>query len=386
MTDTDPLRAAIRLHAWLMAAHWTGERLVGPDCGIRFNYRFGRFIKSYLRAIPWHDDLYYLQGQGYWILANWRLLDVTGDTAHAELARMATHSVVASQRPDGAWTYPNPEWRGRVANAEGTWAALGLLETYRRTRDSEALRATLRWYAHLIDQIGFTRAPGGLAANYFAGRHGACVPNNSAFVLRLLAELSVFEGPRVLQHAPPLVAFLATAQRSSGELPYQIDADGTRVRLPHFQCPQYNAFQCLDLLRYEAVTGDAEVAQIVRRLLRFLRAIVDERGRVPYACDRPHPEVTYHLGAVAAALGQSQITEPGCSAAAARVVPRLLRLQRRDGSFPHSRGDYGLLRDERSYPRHLAMLLLHLLTLGDRSSATVPQSPDRPTPQRVQRL
>jgi hypothetical protein len=386
MNDTDPLRAAIRLHAWLLAAHWTGERLVGPDCGIRFNYRFGRFIKSYLRAIPWRDDLYYLQGQAYWILANWRLLDLTGDTAHAELARMATRSVVASQRADGAWTYPNPEWRGRVANAEGTWAALGLLETYRRTGDPGALRATLRWYEYLIDQIGLVAAPGGLAANYFAGRHGACVPNNSAFVLRLLAELSVVEGPGVLHHAPPLVKFLATAQRSSGELPYQIAAEGERVRLPHFQCPQYNAFQCLDLLRYVAVTADAEAAHIVRRLLRFLRSAVDESGRVPYACDRPHPEVTYHLGAVAAALGQSQVTEEGCKTAAARILPRLLRLQRRDGSFPHSRGDYGLLRDERSYPRHLAMLLLHLLTLGDCSTGIVRQLPGRPAPRRVQSL
>ena len=46
---------------------------------------------------------------------------------------------------------------------------------------------------------------------------------------------------------------------------------------------------------------------------------------------------------------------------AARAYRYVLALQRRDGSFPHSRGDYRLLSDERAYPRYLAMILLHLL-------------------------
>ena len=45
------------------------------------------------------------------------------------------------------------------------------------------------------------------------------------------------------------------------------------------------------------------------------------------------------------------------------------QLQRKNGSFPHSRGDYWLLRDSRSYPRYLSMILYHLLLAeGDRDS------------------
>ncbi len=67
------LDAAKRLHRYLFNNHWTGHALIGPDPGIRFNYRIGRFIKSYFSSIDWKDDLYYLQGQGYWILGNWLL-------------------------------------------------------------------------------------------------------------------------------------------------------------------------------------------------------------------------------------------------------------------------------------------------------------------------
>ncbi len=40
------LQAAISLHRYMVGRHWTGHALVGPDPGIRFNYRIGRFVKS----------------------------------------------------------------------------------------------------------------------------------------------------------------------------------------------------------------------------------------------------------------------------------------------------------------------------------------------------
>jgi hypothetical protein len=46
----------------------------------------------------------------------------------------------------------------------------------------------------------------------------------------------------------------------------------------------------------------------------------------------------------------------------------LVARQREDGSFPHSRADYRILSDRRSYPRNLAMILVHLLA-ADRSAA-----------------
>jgi hypothetical protein len=44
-----------------------------------------------------------------------------------------------------------------------------------------------------------------------------------------------------------------------------------------------------------------------------------------------------------------------------RCYARLLERQRPDGSFAYSTGDYGFLRDSRSYPRPLVMTLFHLL-------------------------
>jgi len=40
---------------------------------------------------------------------------------------------------------------------------------------------------------------------------------------------------------------------------------------------------------------------------------------------------------------------------------RVLSHQRPNGAFNYSYGDYGFLRDQRSYPRYLAMTLFHLL-------------------------
>lgn len=56
-----------RLFRYLVARHWNGRLLTGPDPGVRFNARIGRFAKSYLRFYPWSDDLAYMQAQGYWI-------------------------------------------------------------------------------------------------------------------------------------------------------------------------------------------------------------------------------------------------------------------------------------------------------------------------------
>src|SRR5262249_18996631 len=151
--------------------------------------------------------------------------------------------VVARQRPDGAWDYPNPEWKNRVATVEGVWAALALFETFRRTTDARFLEHALRWHRFLLERIGFQRCGGELAINYFAGRSGGRVPNNSSDVLRYLAELSDATGDRrYLDARNGLLRFLRRAQEPTGEFPYAIAADDGRHARPHFQCYQYNAF------------------------------------------------------------------------------------------------------------------------------------------------
>src|SRR5439155_17322810 len=133
-------------------------------------------------------------------------------------------------------------------------------------------------------EIGWQPVGTGLATRYFAGHEGPAVPNNSVAVLRLLAELAAATGEtRYLQRAPAMLTFLAQAQRTSGELPY-VFGPMTRARLEHFQCFQYNAFQCLDLLRYQEVSGDDHPRAIVAGVIRFLADGVGDRDRCPYAC------------------------------------------------------------------------------------------------------
>src|SRR5262245_57169697 len=148
-------QAGLKLNQYLVANHWQGQALIGPDPGIRFNYRIGRFIKGYFGRKFWKDNLYYLQGQGYWVLGNWELFARTGEETYREIALRCSEYMLAQQRDDGAWDYPNPEWRGRVATAEGTWGVLGLLETYRQTRDQRFLKGILEWYKFLLEEIGF---------------------------------------------------------------------------------------------------------------------------------------------------------------------------------------------------------------------------------------
>jgi hypothetical protein len=364
----DVRRAALSLHRHLDARHAGPDGLRGPDPGIRLNYRFGRFIKAHLPGLPWHDQLYYLQAQGHWLLANWRLHDLTGDERPVQLALQCARGIRARQRTDGAWDYPNPEWHGRLANAEGSWAAIGLAETYRRTRDREVLETALRWHRHHEERVGYTDAFGGLSANYFSGRpQTTLVPNTSSFVLRMHAELADATGDdELLAAAPGLMRFLAAAQRSSGELPYTIPNGGEPGDGSHFQCSQYNAFICLDLLRYGELTGDPQAAHVIDGLVRFLRPRVRADGAVPYACDADHPRVAYHGAVVAAALLEAARAghDGGAEAAGRRALCRVLGAQRPDGGFGHSARDYGVLSDPRSYPRGQAMILHHLLLVG----------------------
>lgn len=356
--------AAVRLHRHVVVAHWKDGVLIGPDCGVRLNYRVGRFVKSYLRLLPWRDDLYYLQAQGYWTLGNWWLFGLTRDAACLEIALRCSESMLATQRPDGAWEYPNREWEGRIATAEGTWASLGLLESYRHTGEQRFLDGARRWHRFLEDEIGFQSSRGGRAVNYFAGRPGPAVPNNTAFVLRFLAELAdLASEPEFLERAPALLSFLQGAQKPTGEFPYTVTGSNGEARREHFQCYQYNAFQCLDLMRYADVAGDADAAPLITRVLRFLRRGLATDGHSFYECGRRYGHVTYHTAVLAAAFaGAGAQGIPEYEDSASLAWERLLGLQRPDGSFPYSEGDYRVLSDQRPYPRSHAMILYHLLS------------------------
>ncbi|MCU1326902.1 MAG: hypothetical protein JWN34_2272 [Bryobacterales bacterium] len=339
--------------------------MAGPDAGVRFNYRVGRFIKSYLPAsIRWNDSYYYLQAQGYWVLANWRLFCLTNDPLYSDIAVGASNCMMERQRADGAWDYPNPEWKGRVATAEGTWAALGLLETFRRSSDRRCLDSAVNWYQFLIRHIGFRQSGDELSVNYFSNVNTPRVPNNSAFVLRFLGEVAELTGAdSYLEPARGLITFIGRAQKPTGEIPYMAKGDDCGVKCrDHFQCYQYNAFQCMDLMRHYELSGDSAACRIAAGCLDFLRGGSSREGYVYYDCHHQNRTVTYHSAAFGAAFETARrLAISGPEQCADRAFSYLLRRQRPDGAFPSSRGDYRLLSDTRAYPRPLTMILYHLL-------------------------
>ncbi len=360
------MRAALRLHDYLVASHWNGHALTGPDVGIRFNSRIGRFIKSYLPRVNWKDNYYYVQAQGYWILANWQVYSSMRENRYRDIALRCSEFLLGRQQEDGAWLYPNPEWRGRIATAEGTWGSLGLLETYRQTRDRKFLTSVEKWYRFVVREIGFQKVGQELAVNYFCGKKGPRVPNNSAILVRFLAEVAEASGDdSYLPRCTGLFKFLRAVQEVAGEFPYTVrGVEGGKV-WPHFQCFQYNAFLCLDLMRYFDLTGDDAVRPLIRRLLGFLREGQAQNGRSYFECGDRHRDVTYHTAVLAQAFARaSQFEVPGYHALADRAYDYLLGLQRPDGGFDFSRGDYYFFKDRRSYPRNLAMILYHLLPVA----------------------
>ena len=370
LLSSDPalIDAAVRLHSYLRTKHYRAGRLVGPDSGVRLNYRIGRFAKSYLGFVPWNDDLYYLQAQGYWTLANWLLFDITADERYRRIAVECCEAVLASQRDDGSWPYPHPEWRGRVTTYEGAWAAFGLLESFRRLGEPRFEDGVRRWHAFMDERIGYQAAPGGLAANYFADRKTSAVPNASADAVRFLAEVGdAFDEPEDRERCARILGFLATVQTPEGELPYEITTDLGAARMAHFQCFQYNAFEALGLIRYFTLTRDRAAVSVIQALLRFVVGGVTAGGHVLYQCGAsPRRRVTYHAAAVAAALAAGTALELAeAEASSARAYRYVVSQQRDDGSFAHSVGDYGVLSDRRVYPRNLAMILLHLLSAAD---------------------
>lgn len=357
------LDASLKLYEYLITAHFKNGALVGPDVGVRFNSRVGRFVKSYLSLIPWSDDYCYLQAQGYWIMDNWMLFDMLREERYAEIARKSSLVILGKQTPAGYWDYPNPEWRGRIATVEGDFAALGLLETYRRTEEPDFLDGALRWYNFLTTETGFQAYRDGAAVNYFANVPGSMVPNNSTLTLMLLGKLfAVIGDHQYLAHASGMVRFLRYVQMESGELPYAVGRGLGRDR-PHFLCYQYNAFELLDLASYFHDTSDQRVLEIMKGLAAFLSEGLTDTGSAKYNCYKESPEVIYYTAAVGAALLRaSQMGLGDFTPLVERAYESLLSNQIADGGFIFfSRRNYRVLTDRRSYPRPLAMILNHLL-------------------------
>lgn len=369
------LEAAQRLYNFLREAFWKDNRLTGPDVGIRFNSRVGRFIKGYLPFIPWHDNYYYLQAQGYWIFDNWQVHDAWGEESAPEIAARCAESMIKAQLPDGSWPYPNPEWAGRIATVEGDWAGLGLLKHYERSGNSAMLDGAIRWYRFLIDQIGFVKTPSGLVANYFGNRPGGIVPNPTTLTLAFLSYLArVTNDQQYLAYAPQMISFIASVQTPDGEIPYSFkDAQGRGKERPHFQCYQYNAFQLIDLAMYHRDTGDDSVLPIIQKIAGFIATSVQADGHTRFDVTSNPVQVPYNTASIAAALLTArQMGLSDTQEVEERAYRYVLAQQHPNGSFGFSKRNYRILHDARRYPRPQTMILYHLLL---KAAETTPPSP-----------
>lgn len=360
-TREDLFSAAERLHAHLLRRHHDRGLVRGPDAGVRLNLRAWRFLKSTLPFLPWRDDYVFMQTQGYWILANWMLHDATGEPRYRDLALESTEATLRLQQPDGFWLYPLPERRHLIATVEGDWGAVGLLASHARAPRAEFLAGAIRWYDFLVNRIGFQEHRRGKAINYFDRPRGK-VPNNSVEAAWLFLRLWKATGEeRFLEHVEGLLEFVATVQLPSGELPYVVASRHEQGR-EHYLCFQYNAFQFLKLAWSARLKPDMQADAILARLPRFLAQGVTGRGASAADCSHAEPEVDYYTAVLAAALRETaELGLVPTHDLSARCYARVLERQRPDGSFIYSTGDYGFLRDTRSYPRAQAMTLSHLL-------------------------
>ena len=154
--------------------------------------------------------------------------------------------------------------------------------------------------------------------------------------------------------------FVKTVQLATGELPYVVESPYERRR-EHYLCYQYNAFQFLKLAWLERLRPSEPVAAVLPGLAKFLAMGVTASGACAEDCSSHVVEVDYYTAALAAALEAAARMGLADRSLSGRAYDRVTAQQKRDGSFIYSKGDYGFLRDSRSYPRPMAMSLFHLL-------------------------
>jgi hypothetical protein len=358
------LNSAERLHGHLLKEHYQSGLLAGPDSGVRFNLRAWRFLKSALPFVPWRDNFVFMQTQGYWVLGNWMLFEATGAKRYREIALGCTEATRQLQQPDGSWVYPLPERKNLVATVEGDWGAIAMLASYAREPRPGLLQAAMRWYEYLVQNIGFQNHSAGKAINYYHQPRGK-VTNNSVEAAWLFARLWKAGGDgKFLNHFDALLDFIAEVQLETGELPYIVASTYERERA-HYLCFQYNAFQFLKLAWLDSIRPGTRAPSIIAKLAGFLARGVLPSGACANDCASTSgggPEVDYYTAVLGAALHEAaQYGLPDATGLSRRCYERCLERQRPNGSFGFSTGDYGFLRDSRSYPRAQAMTLFHLL-------------------------
>lgn len=371
MRANQPLFAAAeRLQHYLEGAHLSRGMLRGPDPGVRFNLRAWRFIKSAFPVLARLDQHVFTQTQLYWALSNWLLFDATGIERYRNLAIECAEGMLRMETDEGTWRYPLPERRDLIATLESMTGAATLLAAHAREPRATFLDGAVRAADFILNRIGFQPHDGGEAINYFHRPRGK-IPNNSVIAVWFFQHMRKATGnSRFVAHVPALARFVESVQLPTGEIPYIIEGPNERART-HYLCFQYNAFQFLYMAWAERLAPGTWTAESLESLARFVRGGVQASGACANNCaaGAGGPETDYYTAALGAALHEAwrrgflPDNKPS-----QRCFARVLSRQKPDGGFGFSTGDYGILRDNLSYPRQQAMTLFHLLyacDLGD---------------------
>ena len=363
---TELIKSAEKLYKYILDRHWDGSGLIGPDPGLRFNFRLWRFVKSYTPFIPYNDNYYFLQCQGYWVFDNALMYQILHDDKYLKIIKLTADRILSRQSEKGFWLYPMPEWKGRVATVEGNYGARALLKAHTLLKDEKYLEGALKWHKFLTTRAGFLKYRDSLAINYFAGINGRLVPNNATLALAFLAELFDVTGLQEhLVYSEEMIKFIGYTQKENGELPYAFATDEIPGR-EHFLCFQYNSFQLMDLASFYQSTKNSDVFRIMSKMADFLSGGVDIDGHCNYNCFKSKPVVPYYTGAIGAALCTAQkLGIADYSGLYEKAYRFLLSQQSKNGAFYYSKNNYGILKDRRSYPRYLVMILKHLLMKAD---------------------
>ena len=237
------------------------------------------------------------------MFANWALYKHTTREEYRSMALECSKCILKIQRDDGAWEYSFTASREGVATVQGNWGGISLLESYRHEADQALLHGVIKWHDYLIKNVGFQRLDHGLAIDSFDDDKACIVPNDSADVLRFLAEMYQVTGDgSYLEPCTGLLIFLEDVQKKTGEFPYILSGKNGKKGRQHFQCYQYNAFQCMSLMRYYEATGDETPIDIIENLLKFLSTGIADDGHVYFQCDKRYYKMTCHATAVGAAF------------------------------------------------------------------------------------
>lgn len=334
--------------------------------GVGLNGRMVRLINNglYFLKLPILFKSTTAACNGNVALMNIKLFEKNDQEEYGDRARKSLDWILSTQTQQGYWYYNIPGWKNKISVVDGDTAALALLKGYKVLNNRDYLDAALKWCNNILTNKSYTITPkGGLSFNYFInGGKTAFTPNATTITLRALGgAYQVTQEEKYLKLVPKAIEFLNNSQLPSGELRYNIYKE-------HYSCPQYNAFEFIDLYDYYKATNDDGVTKLMKDLIEYLIPKVNDDGSVPFGCFHEQPLIYYHSAVVGAALasGYELNGKRICLKNADKCINFVLSHQNKDGTISYGRKALlKIFNDNVLYPRPTAYIGYHLLIIWE---------------------